>query len=139
MLQLSLIIDASEGALVRLLGTIERRGFRLDQLSSRPHAQGLEVQVQIDGKGRPADVLLRQVRRLFDVREATLDVARPSFSYAFDSANEPCARELIGDFLPQPSAAGDSRRRMSFLGIPDRVSNDGRRDNSIYDHQAVAV
>lgn len=124
MLQLSLIIDASEGALVRLLGTIERRGFRLGQLSSRPHAGGIEVQVQIDSNGRPADVLLRQVRRLVEVREATLDVARPSFQYQFESANEPNARELIGEFTPKPEFGGDARRRLSFLGIPDRLSDE---------------
>ena len=133
MLELNLIIDAAEGALVRLLGTIERRGFAVNQMSSRPHARGIEVRVQIGNSTRPADVLLRQVRRLIDVREATLDVARPTFTFTIDSANEPNARELIGDFMPR-AATDDARRRMSFLGIPDRISNEVKRDA-----QAVAV
>lgn len=134
MLELNLIIDAAEGALVRLLGTIERRGFAITQMSSRPHARGVEVRVQIGNSSRPADVLLRQVRRLIDVREATLDVARPTFTFTIDSANEPNARELIGDFMPRSAQADDARRRMSFLGIPDRISNDFKREA-----KAVAV
>lgn len=134
MLELNLIIDATEGALVRLLGTIERRGFAINQMSSRPHARGMEVRVQIGNSSRPAEVLLRQVRRLIEVREATLDVARPTFTFRIDTSDESSARELIGDFMPRSAEADDARRRLSFLGIPDRISNDFKREA-----QAVTV
>lgn len=112
MLELNLVITNAEGALVRLLGTIERRGFRIDAVHSEPHPQGTRLRVALGTTARPADVLVRQLQRLVDVREVGLDIVRPSFS------------------LPQPASVVDelstlatrARRGLSFLGIPERVS-----------------
>ena len=80
MLELSLLLSNAEGALVRTLGLIERRGFRLGAMSTRPTPHGLSLTVSLAADGRPADILLRQIRRLSDVLEAALDVARPAFA-----------------------------------------------------------
>ncbi|MFA5684795.1 MAG: ACT domain-containing protein [Lysobacteraceae bacterium] len=111
MLELNLMIANAEGALLRALGLIERRGFQLASVSCDPCAQGWQVRLTLADGGRPADVLLRQIRRLADVRCASLDIARPAF------ALPPPAR--------QPAALGTppcNRRSFSFLGLPERVS-----------------
>ena len=86
MLELSLTLAPAEGALVRVLGLIERRGFRLGAMRSQPSPRGLDVFLQLPSDGRPGDVLLRQVQRLHDVREATLDIARSAYEPARDAA-----------------------------------------------------
>ena len=63
MLELSLTLAPAEGALVRVLGLIERRGFRLGAVRSEPSPRGLDVFLQLPAD-RPGDVLLRQVQRL---------------------------------------------------------------------------
>ena len=85
MLELSLTLAPAEGALVRVLGLIERRGFRLGAMRSQPSPRGLDVFLQLPSDGRPGDVLLRQVQRLHDVREATLDIARGAYEPARDA------------------------------------------------------
>jgi acetolactate synthase regulatory subunit len=62
-----------EGALVRLLGTIERRGHRLLAVRSekslmRVNAQDLKL--ELDCGERSPDILLRQLGRLHDVLNA---------------------------------------------------------------------
>ena len=110
MLELSLLLSNAEGALVRTLGLIERRGFRLGAMSTRPTPHGLSLTLAIAADGRPADVLMRQIRRLSDVLEAALDVARPAFALPASAIPPPA---------PPPKA---SRRTISFLGIPERIS-----------------
>ena len=111
MLELTLLLSHAEGALVRTLGLIERRGFRLGAMATRATPHGLQLTVAIAGDARPADVLLRQIRRLHDVLEAALDVARPAFTLPVSAIAPP---------LPTPPKV--SRRGMSFLGIPERIS-----------------
>jgi len=110
MLELKLLLANAEGALLRVLGTIERRGFTLGAMSTRATPHGLQLTLSLPGDGRPADVLLRQIRRLHDVLEAALDVARPAFALPVSAIPPPA---------PMPKA---SRRGMSFLGIPERIS-----------------
>jgi acetolactate synthase regulatory subunit len=112
MLELNLTIANAEGALVRLLGTIERRGFRVEHLSVASDAQGQRVRVGLGATARPAEVLVRQLQRLVEVQEISLDIVRPAFS-------------LPAQPDPQPELsriALRSRRGLSFLGIPERVS-----------------
>jgi acetolactate synthase II small subunit len=111
MLELNLLLANAEGALVRVLGLIERRGFRLGTMSTRPTPHGLQLTLSIAGDSRPADILLRQIRRLHDVLEAALDVARPAFTLPASAIAPPIAA------MPKPN-----RRGMSFLGIPERIS-----------------
>ena len=110
MLELKLLLANAEGALLRVLGTIERRGFALGAMSTRATPHGLQLTLALPADGRPADVLLRQIRRLHDVLEAALDVARPAFALPASAIPPPA---------PMPKA---SRRGMSFLGIPERIS-----------------
>jgi acetolactate synthase-1/3 small subunit/acetolactate synthase II small subunit len=64
----------AEGAIVRTLGLIERRGFVVHavETASDPHGGALLLRVEVASRGRPFDVLLRQILRLFDVRHALL-------------------------------------------------------------------
>ncbi len=72
---LNLLLADREGALVRILGLVERRGFRFSAISTHPTPQGVKLSLALDSD-RPADVLLRQVARCQDVLEAALDVHR---------------------------------------------------------------
>lgn len=113
MLELSLLLATTEGALVRTLGLIERRGFALSAITTHTSAQGQHVNISLPANGRPADVLLRQVRRLADVRAASLDVPRPAFVL-------PAERTTAS--TPASGASAINRRGLSFFGIPERVS-----------------
>lgn len=64
----------TEGAIVRTLGLIERRGFVVHGVETAGDAHGgaLVLRVEVGSRGRPYDVLLRQILRLFDVRHAFL-------------------------------------------------------------------
>jgi acetolactate synthase-1/3 small subunit/acetolactate synthase II small subunit len=64
----------AEGAIVRTLGLIERRGFVVHAVETtpEPHGGALVLRVEVASRGRPFDVLLRQITRLFDVRHAFL-------------------------------------------------------------------
>jgi acetolactate synthase II small subunit len=110
MLEFSLLIAPVEGALVRVLGTIERRGFRLGAMSTQPTPHGTRLTLALSSDGRAADVLLRQVRRIHDVIEASFDIARPTFALPASAIPPPAP-------MPKPS-----RRGISFLGIPERIS-----------------
>ena len=74
--ELTLLLSDSEGALVRILGLIERRGFRLGAVRSEPTPGGMRLSLTLASYDRPADVLLRQVARLHDVLDAVLDIRR---------------------------------------------------------------
>ena len=71
---LEVSLTRAEGAIVRTLGVIERRGFIVNAVTTRndPQSESLVLQVEVTSRGRPFDVLLRQVLRLFDVRHALL-------------------------------------------------------------------
>jgi acetolactate synthase II small subunit len=70
-----LLLSATEGALVRVLGTIERRGFRLGAIESRPGQRGVQLNFTLAPGGRSPEVLLRQIQRLHDVLEASFRAA----------------------------------------------------------------
>ena len=59
-----------EGALVRLLGLIERRGFAVTSMNAHPDesAQHVEVTVSVHSAGRSVETLARQIQKLYDVR-----------------------------------------------------------------------
>jgi len=63
-----------EGAVVRTLGLIERRGFSVTAITMRGDAapESLVLRLEVTSEGRPFDVLLRQILRLIDVRAALL-------------------------------------------------------------------
>ncbi len=59
--------DHSEGALLRCLGLIQRRGCTITEMAMRPHADGQVLSAVIDTHGRSVETLLRQIQRLHDV------------------------------------------------------------------------
>jgi acetolactate synthase-1/3 small subunit/acetolactate synthase II small subunit len=67
-------LTPAEGAIVRMLGLIERRGFVVHgvETAREPHGGAIVLRVELGSRGRPFDVLLRQIARLFDVRHAYL-------------------------------------------------------------------
>ncbi len=72
-IKLKITLKECEGALLRLLGTIERRGHRLISLNSwQAESQGSSRSLALDlaCDDRSPDVLLRQIRRLYDVLSA---------------------------------------------------------------------
>lgn len=71
---LEISLGRAEGAIVRTLGLIERRGFIVNSVATRgdAHADTFVLLVEVTSRGRPFDVLVRQVLRLLDVRHALL-------------------------------------------------------------------
>ena len=78
-------IDQAEGALLRVLGTVERRGFSLLELNAgKPDADSVALRLTLDGERDP-EVLCRQLQRLVDVRairlvpESIVEPSTPGF------------------------------------------------------------
>ncbi|MDX1557200.1 MAG: ACT domain-containing protein [Xanthomonadales bacterium] len=72
-IKLRITLKDCEGALLRLLGTIERRGHRLVSFNSRQggaNAAVRDLALDVDCGSRSPDVLVRQLRRLYDVLSA---------------------------------------------------------------------
>jgi len=69
---LEIDLDHNEGALLRILGTVERRGFALLELNAgKPDADSCSLRLQLGGERDP-QVLCRQLQRLIDVRAVRL-------------------------------------------------------------------
>jgi acetolactate synthase II small subunit len=62
-----------EGALIRLLGLIERRGFSVTSMNAHTDdgAQQVEVTVHLHSAGRSVETLTRQIQKLYDVRSVS--------------------------------------------------------------------
>lgn len=66
-------LSSVEGAVIRALGLIERRGFSLNSCSvSEADGNGRNMQVSVTSD-RPGDLLKRQLERLHDVFHVELD------------------------------------------------------------------
>lgn len=64
---LQIQLRAGEGAVLRAIGLIERRGFRIDTLNvGEAGGNGRSMQVCVSSV-RPGDLLKRQLERLHDV------------------------------------------------------------------------
>jgi acetolactate synthase II small subunit len=73
-ISLKISLNNKEGALVRILGTIERRGHRILGLGSRVSNPGEDIQelfVEINCGERSPNVLVRQLERLHDVNSVS--------------------------------------------------------------------
>jgi len=68
---LNLKVTAVEGALVRVLGMTERRGFRPVAFSAASHDDALLLSLTVFSE-RPIELLIRQLEKLFDVRRVDL-------------------------------------------------------------------
>lgn len=109
--EFQLLLSPAEGALVRVLGTIERRGFMLRSVESRPAPRGVNLSFTLAASNRSPEVLLRQIQRLHDVLDARFELARPVFQLPARALPTPPP-------MPTPARSG-----MSFLGIPERISS----------------
>ncbi len=69
---IELRLARAEGAIIRTLGLIERRGFTVTAITTRSDAgsETLVLRLEVTSEGRPFDVLLLQIMRLIDVRAA---------------------------------------------------------------------
>lgn len=71
-------IKRAEGSLIRVLGLIFRRGFEVAQLTAGRTEDGRWIDVTaVVESDRPADVLCRQIEKLFDVVHVQLVVPAP--------------------------------------------------------------
>lgn len=68
---LNLEVSAVEGALVRVLGMTERRGFRPVAFSASSSDDALLLSLTVFSE-RPIELLIRQLEKLFDVRRVDL-------------------------------------------------------------------
>ena len=60
-------LKSSEGALLRTLGLIQRRGFVIGDMALRANGQGQLLHLAVSANDRCPDVLARQIARLHDV------------------------------------------------------------------------
>ena len=65
--RLHVTLRDAEGALQRLLGTAERRGFRVCAMHAEAGGDACEVALTLEG-ARDAALLVRQIQRLHEVR-----------------------------------------------------------------------
>lgn len=64
--RLDLVLKPVEGALVRVIGMTERRGFAPRAIQGSPASDGRwRLQLVVDG-GRPAETLRRQLQKVYD-------------------------------------------------------------------------
>ena len=72
--QLLIRFKPAEGAIIRILGLIERRGFALRDLAVQDEDTdgSLTVELSPRDQKRQVDVLARQVERLIDVKSVSI-------------------------------------------------------------------
>jgi acetolactate synthase II small subunit len=73
-MQLVISFKPAEGALIRILGLIERRGFKLRDLAVRDEDTDASIVVDLTARdaARELHVLARQVARLIDVKSVAV-------------------------------------------------------------------
>jgi acetolactate synthase regulatory subunit len=78
--ELRIELSTAEGAMLRTVGLVERRGFRIRTCTlhdAQDDRRLLEMTVE---SARPAEVLKRQIERLHDVRSVGLLAASPAMN-----------------------------------------------------------
>ena len=69
--KISIDINANDGAMLRVLGLIERRGHRVITMHSfMPTSTSFKLEVEIETGTPRQDVLIHQIKRLGDVIDA---------------------------------------------------------------------
>ncbi len=63
--RLELVLKPAEGALLRVLGMVERRGFFPHNIDGRRSADGWRVRMEISGQ-RPPETLRHQLEKVYD-------------------------------------------------------------------------
>jgi acetolactate synthase II small subunit len=80
--RLNVYLQRAEGALLRTLGTIERRGFEVLGLNSSADERGMRLTLDIDDNGRTVGVLCRQLGRLYDVIDVHAEASGTGHAHA---------------------------------------------------------
>ncbi|HKK02660.1 MAG TPA: ACT domain-containing protein [Gammaproteobacteria bacterium] len=78
---LQMNIQKVEGAIIRLLGLIERRGFCVTAMNAHSDDAAQQVQITVDLHcgSRSVETLTRQIEKLYDVRSvACLTASEPA-------------------------------------------------------------
>ena len=72
--RLDLVLKPVEGALVRVIGMTERRGFAPCAINGGPEASDgrWKLQLVVDGGLRPADTLRRQLEKVYDCESVVI-------------------------------------------------------------------
>ncbi|MET1024156.1 MAG: ACT domain-containing protein [Pseudoxanthomonas sp.] len=72
--RLDLIVKPAEGALVRVIGMVERRGFVPRAVHATPHPDGRwRLQMQVEST-RPAETLRHQLEKVYDCEAVSVSV-----------------------------------------------------------------
>ena len=90
-------LNTREGAVLRTLGLIERRGFRLLDMNLQELAGERRLSLGVDGGERNAEVLRRQLLRLEDVYAVMLQEACAPQPIEGEDSPHKCVRAL-GEF-----------------------------------------
>ena len=72
---LKLVVDRSPGAIIRILGLAERRGYNPLQVVVESHQQTIEIRITVQSQ-RPIEILIAQFNKLFGV--STVEVYHES-------------------------------------------------------------
>jgi acetolactate synthase II small subunit len=74
MQRLAIDLTPAEGAVVRVLGLVERRGFVVRGLAMNEDERGASLVIDLEPRdpGRRAEVVARQLGRLVDVNHVTI-------------------------------------------------------------------
>ena len=72
-----ILIDRADGALQRLIGLVERRGFHIGAMNMAPEGEGLRIALTVRGRdvGRSMDNLGLQIDRLVGARRISNDAS----------------------------------------------------------------
>jgi acetolactate synthase regulatory subunit len=68
-------IAQTEGSLIRVLGVIERRGYKLLEMRVKPASQDTYLLSFSIASDRDPAILIKQLERLFDVHDVFLSTA----------------------------------------------------------------
>lgn len=90
--RLNFRLRPTEGSVLRVLGSVERRGFSLEHIESRRSGNAVLLSVAVSGE-RPVEVLIRQLERLYDVLSVELEPCPDAYTTAClqQSFGEPAA------------------------------------------------
>ena len=76
--QLHVTFAPAEGAMLRILGLIERRGYVIRELSmtQRPPGAALSIAIEARDDGRQPAIVVRQIGNLHDVSSVDLTITQ---------------------------------------------------------------
>lgn len=72
--RLTIDFNPAEGAVLRVLGLVERRGYLLRRVAMNEEPAGASLVVEVEPRdgGRRIDVIAQQLRRLIDVNSVSV-------------------------------------------------------------------